>query len=107
VHYLGFTWVNLESDFTEQIGESFGRFGQVFVVGLPIVSDREEAMVVYVCSWSYRPFVLLRVGVGGGVRGFLSLGTRIQIPTRHMLDTLGVQTTSDSNVPSGYRLGTF
>ena len=37
----------------------------------------------------------------------LSLGTRTQIPTRHMLDTLGVQTTSDSNVPSGYRLGTF
>jgi len=37
----------------------------------------------------------------------MSLGTRTQIPTRHMLDTLGVQTTSDSNVPSGYRLGTF
>jgi len=37
----------------------------------------------------------------------LTLGTRTQIPTRHMLDTLGVQTTSDSNVPSGYRLGTF
>jgi len=36
-----------------------------------------------------------------------ALGTRTQIPTRHMLDTLGVQTTSDSNVPSGYRLGTF
>jgi len=38
---------------------------------------------------------------------YLSLGTRTKIPTRHMLDTLGVQTTSDSNVPSGYRLGTF
>jgi len=37
----------------------------------------------------------------------LTLGTRTQIPTRHMLDTLGVQTTSDSNVPSGYRLYTF
>ena len=37
----------------------------------------------------------------------LTLGTRTQISTRHMLDTLGVQTTSDSNVPSGYRLGTF
>ena len=36
-----------------------------------------------------------------------SLGTRTQTPTRHILDTLGVQTTSDSNVPSGYRLGTF
>ena len=36
-----------------------------------------------------------------------TLGTRTQIPTRHMLDTLGVQTTSDSNVPSGYRLDTF
>ena len=36
-----------------------------------------------------------------------SLGTRTQIPTRHILDTLGVQTTSDSNVPSGCRLGTF
>jgi len=36
-----------------------------------------------------------------------TLGTRTQIPTRHILDTLGVQTTSDSNVPSGYRLGTF
>jgi len=34
-----------------------------------------------------------------------SLGTRTQIPTRHMLDTLGVQTTSDSNVPSGQKLG--
>jgi len=34
-----------------------------------------------------------------------SLGTRTQIPTRHMLDTLGVQTTSDSNVPSGQNLG--
>ena len=37
----------------------------------------------------------------------VSLGTRTKIPTRHMLDTLGVQTKSDSNVPSGYRLGTF
>ena len=37
--------------------------------------------------------------------GPLTLGTRTQIPTRHTLDTLGVQTTSDSNVPSGYRLG--
>jgi len=35
----------------------------------------------------------------------VSLGTRTQIPTRHMLDTLGVQTTSDSNVPSGQKLG--
>ena len=35
----------------------------------------------------------------------LSLGTRTKIPTRHMLDTLGVQTTSDSNVPSGQKLG--
>jgi len=35
----------------------------------------------------------------------LTLGTRTQIPTRHMLDTLGVQTTSDSNVPSGQKLG--
>ena len=34
-----------------------------------------------------------------------TLGTRTQIPTRHMLDTLGVQTTSDSNVPSGQKLG--
>jgi len=34
-----------------------------------------------------------------------SLGTRTQIPTRHMLDTSGVQTTSDSNVPSGQKLG--
>jgi len=41
------------------------------------------------------------------LRNALTLGTRTQIPTRHMLDTLGVQTTSDSNVPSGYRLGTF
>jgi len=37
----------------------------------------------------------------------LTLGTRTQIPTRHMLDTLGVQTTSDSNVPSGQKLGLF
>jgi len=35
----------------------------------------------------------------------MTLGTRTQIPTRHMLDTLGVQTTSDSNVPSGQKLG--
>jgi len=34
-----------------------------------------------------------------------SLGTRTQIRTRHMLDTLGVQTMSDSNVPSGQKLG--
>ena len=34
-----------------------------------------------------------------------TLGTRTKIPTRHMLDTLGVQTTSDSNVPSGQKLG--
>ena len=34
-----------------------------------------------------------------------TLGTRTQVPTRHMLDTLGVQTTSDSNVPSGQKLG--
>jgi len=34
-----------------------------------------------------------------------TLGTRTQIPTRHMLDTLGVQTTSDSNVLSGQKLG--
>jgi len=34
-----------------------------------------------------------------------SLGTGTKIPTRHMLDTLGVQTTSDSNVPSGQKLG--
>jgi len=34
-----------------------------------------------------------------------TLGTRTQIPARHMLDTLGVQTTSDSNVPSGQKLG--
>jgi len=37
-------------------------------------------------------------------KGF-SQGTRTKIPTRHMLDTLGVQTTSDSNVPSGQKLG--
>jgi len=36
---------------------------------------------------------------------WMTLGTRTQIPTRHMLDTLGVQTTSDSNVPSGQKLG--
>ena len=35
----------------------------------------------------------------------VTLGTRTQVPTRHMLDTLGVQTTSDSNVPSGQKLG--
>jgi len=34
-----------------------------------------------------------------------TLGTWTQIRTRHMLDTLGVQTTSDSNVPSGQKLG--
>jgi len=34
-----------------------------------------------------------------------TLGTRTKIPTSHMLDTLGVQTTSDSNVPSGQKLG--
>jgi len=42
-----------------------------------------------------------------GLLTLLSLGIRTQIPTRHILDTLGVQTTSDSNVPSGCRLGTF
>ena len=34
-------------------------------------------------------------------------GDKDQNTPSHMLDTLGVQTTSDSNVPSGYRLGTF
>ena len=38
-------------------------------------------------------------------RTLQTLGTRTKIPTRHMLDTLGVQTTSDSNVPSGQKLG--
>jgi len=42
---------------------------------------------------------------GLGTWSQLTLGTRTHIPTRHMLDTLGVQTTSDSNVPSGQKLG--
>ena len=34
-----------------------------------------------------------------------TLGTRTKIPTRHTPDTSGAQTTSDSNVPSGQKLG--
>jgi len=45
------------------------------------------------------------VFVNERITGLVTLGTRTQIPTRHMLDTLGVQTTSDSNVPSGQKLG--
>ena len=49
---------------------------------------------------------MIFVGYEAGSKAYrLSLGTRTQIPTRHMLDTLGVQTTSDSNVPSGQKLG--
>ena len=37
----------------------------------------------------------------------LSLGTRAQIPTGHILNTLRAQATCDSNVPSDQMLGTF
>jgi len=58
-------------------------------------------------NWqAWRP-MMMNYLLSQGQWKVITLGTRTQIPTRHMLDTLGVQTTSDSNVPSGYRLGTF
>jgi len=62
------------------------------------VRDIEEGMSKQDFKWSVLDNVDLKVD---------TLGTRTQIPTRHILDTLGAQTTSDSNVPSGYRLGTL
>ena len=53
-----------------------------------------------------RPSIECLQVLGCGAYVF-TLRTRTQIPTRHILDTLGVQTTSHSNVPSGCRLGTF
>ena len=47
----------------------------------------------------------LKQALASTKRDLQTLGTRTQIPTRHMLGTLGVQTTSDSNVPSGQKLG--
>ena len=37
----------------------------------------------------------------------LTLGTRAQIPTGHIVNTLRAQATCDSNVPSDQMLGTF
>ena len=67
-------------------------------------SGRVQLEVAILMKWE-QIFSMAKDGSEFPGMDVMSLGTRTQIPTRHMLDTLGVQTISDSNVPSGQKLG--